>query len=113
MQNQTIKQIHDMLVDQVSKLSAALSNTTDPGKAKELLLEMQEITHRVDVSQNLIFAATSKELKSQLSGIQTANTALQKSIDQIGAVASILSDVTQLLTLVDQALDLAKTLVAV
>ena len=99
-----------MLVKQVSNLSAALSNTTDPKIAKTLLLEMQEVTHRVDVSQNLMFAAETKELQSYLPNIQAASTALQKSLDQIGQDASIISETTKFLNVVDQALDLAKTL---
>jgi hypothetical protein len=99
-----------MLVKQVSNLSAALSNTTDPKMAKTLLLEMQEVTHRVDISQNLMFAAETKELQNYLPNIQAASTALQKSIDQIGQAASIISATTKFLTVVDQALDLAKTL---
>jgi hypothetical protein len=110
MANQTISELHDMLVGKVSNLSAALSNTTDPKIAKTLLLEMQEVTHRVDVSQNLMFAAETKELQSYLPNIQAASTALQKSIDQIGQAASIITATTKFLNLVDQVLDLAKTL---
>ena len=111
--NKTIKQLHDLLVLQVSSLSNALSNTTDPAKAKQLLLEMQEVVHRVDVSQNLLFANTSKELEDCLPGIQAANIALQNSVHQIGQVATIINNTVQLLKLVDQALDLAKTLAIV
>jgi uncharacterized protein with PhoU and TrkA domain len=99
-----------MLVKQVSNLSAALSNTTDPKIAKTLLLEMQEVTHRVDISQNLMFAEETKELQSYLPNIKAASTTLQKSIDQIGQVASIITATTKFLNVVDQALDLAKTL---
>jgi hypothetical protein len=99
-----------MLVKQVSNLSAALSNATDPKIAKRLLLEMQEVTHRVDVSQNLMFAAETKELQDYLPNIQSAGTALQKSLDQIGQVANVISATTKFLNVVDQALDLAKTL---
>ena len=108
--NKTINQIHNLLVSQVASLSNALSNTTDPGKAKQLLLEMQEVVHRVDVSQNLLFANTSKDLEDCLPGIRAANTTLQNSVRQIGQVATIIDDTVHLLKLVDQALDLAKTL---
>jgi signal transduction histidine kinase len=110
--NKTVKQIHDLLVAQVTTLSNALSNTTDPAKAKQLLLEMQEIAHRVDISQNLLFANTSKELENSLPAIRAANTALESSLHQIGEVATIINNTVQLLKVVDQALDLAKTLLA-
>ena len=110
MANQIISELHDMLVQQVSNLSAALSNTTDPKIAKTLLLEMQEVTHRVDVSQNLMFATETKELQSYLPNIQAASTALEKSIAQIGQATSIITATTKFLNVVDQALNLAKTL---
>lgn len=110
MLNQTISDLHDILVGQVSNLSAALGNTTDPKIAKKLLLEMQEVIHRVDLSQNLMFAEETKELQGYLPDIQAASAALQKSLNQIGQVADIISATTKLLHVVDQALDLAKTL---
>ena len=73
--NSTLKRIHDLLIAQVSNLSEALSQTTDPDKAQQLLLELQEVTHRVDVSQNLLFANTSKELEDCLPAIVAANAA--------------------------------------
>ena len=99
-----------MLVDRMSDLSAALSKTTDPAKGDQIWLEMQEVLHRVNVSQNLLFAASSKELQGYLPGIQAANTTLQKSISQIGEVVKIIDATTQFLSVVDQALDLAKAL---
>jgi hypothetical protein len=108
--NNTLKQIHDLLVVQVSNLATALSNTTDPDKAKQLLVEMQEVTHRIDISQNLLFAKTSKELEDCLPEVIAANKALENSIHQIGQVSTIINDSVELLKVVDQALDLAKTL---
>jgi hypothetical protein len=108
--NNTLKQIHDLLVIQVSNLSDALSQTTDPDKAQQLLVEMQEVTHRIDISQNLLFARSSKELDSLLPAIVAANKQLENSIHQIGQVATVINDTVELLKVVDQALDLAKTL---
>jgi signal transduction histidine kinase len=112
MANNTLKQIQDLLVAQVANLSNALSNTTDPDKAKQLLLEMQEVTHRIDVSQNLLFAKTSKDLNDCLPAIVAANKELANSIHQVEQVATIIDDTTELLKVVDQALDLAKGLLA-
>jgi len=108
--NKTLNQIHNLLIVQVSNLSDALSQTTDPDKAKQLLVEMQEVTHRVDISQNLLFAATSKELEALLPAIVAANKQLENSIHQIGQVATVINDTVELLKVVDQALDLAKAL---
>lgn len=110
--NNTISQIHNLLIAQVSNLSNAMSQTTDPDKAQQLLLEMQEVTHRIDISQHLLFAATSKELDALLPAIVAANQELEESIHQIGQVAAVINDTVELLKVVDQALDLAKTLLA-
>lgn len=110
-QNATIEQVHGMLVARMSDLSAALGKTTDPVKGDQIWLEMQEVMHRVNVSQNLLFAASSKELHGFLPGIQAANTALKESISQIGEVSKIINGTTQFLSVVDQALDLAKALI--
>ena len=112
-QNQSIKQIHDMLVAQVQNLSRVLGETTDPNVAQQIFIEMQEITHRVDLSQNLLFAQGSAALTASLEPIQKANNSLTASIAGIQKAANFVNGAAELLTYVDQALDLAKTLAVI
>ena len=53
--NDTIKAVHDLLVDQIDNLSAEMDTNTDPVVSKKLLTEMDEMTHRLEyVYRNLM-----------------------------------------------------------
>src|SRR5439155_9993245 len=60
--NKTLKEIHDLLVARVESLSKAIHGTQDMRLAEQLLLEMHEVVHRVDLIQNLLFTQGSAEL---------------------------------------------------
>jgi hypothetical protein len=108
--NPTLKQIHDMLLAQHIALAQALDDATDPGQAKAILMEMQEVLHRINLVQNLLFADASKQLDAMLPGIKQANDALTASIQNIGDAATFLTSTSNFLKGVDQAIDIAKTL---
>jgi uncharacterized protein YjgD (DUF1641 family) len=105
-----LKQIHDLLVDQIDNISAAMDTNTDPAISKSLLLEMNEMTHRLNIVENIMFTGTSKTLEGYLAQINTANETLAKSIKGIQNIATFVNDATEFLKYVDQAIDLAKTL---
>lgn len=111
--NDTVKSIHDLLIDQIDNISAEMDTNTDPVVSKNLLAEMDEMTHRLNIAQNLMFAATSKTLEGYLPQIKTANDALANSLKRIQNVTTFLNDSTEFLKYVDQALDLAKTLAVI
>ncbi|HJX25205.1 MAG TPA: hypothetical protein VJ252_03550 [Chthoniobacterales bacterium] len=106
--NKSLKEIHDLLVAQVNSLSDAIDETSDIAVAKQLLVEMQEVVHRVNVTQNLLFTKASAEIDACLPQIRSADSTLKQSIASIQNVAKALNQVTELLTYVDQAIDLAK-----
>jgi hypothetical protein len=111
--NKTLKEIHDLLVAQVDALSKAIDQTDDHDVAKQLLMEMDEIVHRVNVLQNLLFRQSSAELDNDLVNIKTANDDLNKSIKSIKSAADVVTKTTEVLKYVDQAIDLAKTLAVI
>ena len=111
--NETLKQIHDLLVAQVDALSNAIDQTDDVEAAKQLLTEMDEVTHRLNVIQNLLFREESSRLDSYLDQVKKSNQALTKAIDSIKSVADVIQKTTAFLTCVDQAIDLAKTLAVI
>jgi hypothetical protein len=108
--NLTLQQIHSMLLAQQNALSQALDETNDPARAKTIVMEMQEVLHRIDLVQNLLFTESSKKLEGTLSGINKANKALSASIKGIDDLAGFLNSVSNFLKAVDQAVDIAKTL---
>jgi archaellum component FlaC len=111
--NDTLKQIHDLLVAQVDALSNAIDQTDDTAAAKQLLTEMDEVTHRLNVIQNLLFREESSELDSYLDQVKKSNQALTKSINAIKSVADVIQKTTTFLTYVDEAIDFAKTLAVI
>ena len=90
-----LKQIHDLLVDQIDNISAAMDTNTDPAISKSLLLEMNEMTHRLNIVENIMFTGTSKTLEGYLSQINAANETLAKSIKRIENVATFVNDATE------------------
>ncbi len=108
--NPTIQQIHDLLVARVQQLSQIMGTTTDPAAADKIVTEMQELVHRIDLSQTLIFTKGSDALTKSIDDINKANASLQSSINNIQNIAKFLNATTEFLKLVDQALDFAKTL---
>jgi hypothetical protein len=110
MTNPTIQQIHDMLVAQSAALHQALSVETDPDQAKTILMEMQELLHRINLAQNLMFVQSAQALTATLPTITAANTALTQAIGAISNITNFLAASANFLKGVDQAIDLAKTL---
>jgi archaellum component FlaC len=111
--NDTLKQIHDLLVAQVDALSSAIDGTDDTNTAKQLLLEMDEVTHRINIIQSLLFREESSELDGYLDQIKKANQSLTKAVNSVKSVADVMQKTTTFLTYVDQAIDLAKTLAVI
>jgi hypothetical protein len=110
--NQTLQELHGMLLARHTDLSQALDGVTDPAKAKAILMEMQEILHRIDLVQNLLFRQRSQELDATLAGITKANNALAKSIQSIDDLDAFLTASANFLKYADEAIDIAKSLAA-
>jgi hypothetical protein len=108
--NQTLQQIQALLLAQHDALSSRLDSETDPAEAKAILLEMQEVLHRVDLVQNLLFRQSSQQLDNLMVGVRSANDALTQSLATAADFTGVLSSVSNFLAAVDQAIDLAKTL---
>jgi len=111
-QNPALVTIYNSLCEQQNALSAAIQQTTNPNLAATISTETQEIAHRIILVQNLMFLANSDQLSDMVNNIQTASKNLTTAIGQIGQVAGFLNSVSAYLTVVDQAIDLAKNLAA-
>jgi uncharacterized protein (DUF885 family) len=108
--NETLKEIHDLLVAQVNNISKAIDQADDNNVAKQLLMEMDELVHRINLIQNLLFTQASAQLDNYSKSIKDANEELTKAIKSIKTVADVIAKTTEVLKYVDQAIDLAKTL---
>jgi hypothetical protein len=111
-QNPTLVALYKSLCSQQDSLSAAIQKTTDSNVADALSTENCEIMHRIVLTQNLLFQSDSAELQADVKAVQTAAGQLQNTITNIQKASDVVNGVTQYLALVDEAIDLAKTLAA-
>jgi hypothetical protein len=109
-QNGDLKKLHRSLIDVNKALNERLNTTTKVDDAKRIVTEMREVVHRIDLVQSLLFSKAANEITAAVAPINAANASLVQSIAKIRRIIDIVKTVTQFLTLVDDAIDLAKTL---
>jgi len=108
--NQDLKQLHGLLVKTNEDLSKKLGTITDPAAARAVVTEMREVVHRIDLVQSLLFKAASQGISGAVARVQAANADLASSIEDITNLTRFVTTASNFLTLVDDAIDLAKTL---
>ncbi|HUJ09856.1 MAG TPA: hypothetical protein VL171_07500 [Verrucomicrobiae bacterium] len=108
--NLTLKQLHDLLLARHNALSDQLGHEADPAKAEAILTEMQELLHRIDLVQGLLFRQSSQKLDDCLARIKKADDALGQATQSIKNAADLVKSMSEFLKAVDEAIDLAKTL---
>jgi hypothetical protein len=108
--NQDLAQLHDMLFKTNEQLSKSLGTITDPALARGVVTEMREVVHRIDLVQSLLFTGASQRISAAVAKVQAANADLATSLQTINNITKLVQAVSGFLTLVDAAIDLAKTL---
>jgi hypothetical protein len=108
--NKSILALYNSLSAQQAALSAAIQKATDPNVADALSTESYEILHRIVLAQNLLFQSDSAALQQSVTAVTNASGQLQSTITNIQNVSNVIGAVSSYLGLVDQAIDLAKTL---
>jgi hypothetical protein len=109
-QNPSIAALYQSLCDQQDALTDALQNCTDPNLAGAISTENYEVMHRIVLAQNLLFKQDSPALKQNVQAVTDASSKLQTAIGKIQEASDVIDDVSNYLTLVDKAIDLAKSL---
>ena len=109
-QNQTIRTLYNTLLAQQNALSDQIQNTTDPTLANALSTEIYEITHRIILTQNLLFQSDSAALQKSVKSVQAASQTLQTALKGVDEAVDVVDAVSNFLTYVDKAIDLAKSL---
>jgi hypothetical protein len=109
-QNPSVAMLYQSICDQQDALTTALQNCTDPNLAEAISTENYEVIHRMVLTQNLLFKQDSPALQLSVQTVMAASGKLQTSIGQIQKAADVINAVTVYLTLVDKAIDLAKSL---
>jgi len=108
--NQELNKIHELLVSQHETLYDKLDTAPDDEAMQSILTEMKEIRHRIDLVQTLLFRETTQALATAVKKVNDADTELTDALSSAQSAAEIVKGVSSFLKLVDQAIDLAKTL---
>jgi hypothetical protein len=107
--NPSLRELQAALVKQHDKLNKSLDDVTDVPTAIAILREMQEITHRIGLTGQLLFVKQSVALTEKVAAVKKATSKIHKALQSLKNVQDLLDATTELLTLVDDAIDLAKT----
>lgn len=108
--NQDLSRLHGMLIARNKQLNNSLDTITDPALAQAVVTEMGEVLHRIDGVQRLLFKAASQNITTAVAVVDAANADLAASLQTINNITKLVKTVSDFLTLVDAAIDLAKTL---
>ena len=104
----SMEDLHQSLLDRFDDLAAKRKNTTDPDMKNSCLVELNEVLHRIDLSQNLLLVAVTAALQGALKDVKSADAQVAADIKQITEVANFIQKVSDYLGYVDKAIDLAK-----
>jgi hypothetical protein len=99
---------HDVLIAMVATLSAQLATITDATQAKQVMLEMQQITSRANLLQSLLFAAQTAAITKQAASLTKAKASLQKAIDTHANWTAVVAGINSMLAVADNTIQLAK-----
>ena len=108
--NSSLRELQVILVDRVRLLSKQLDNVSNPDEAKKILDEMQEFNHRATLVGGFLFREQSQELDRKVDAIRQAKSKVDRAIKDIAGLANALQVVSDFLALVDEVIDLAKSL---
>jgi len=108
--NSDLRDLQIILADRVRLLAKQLDDVTDEGEAKNILNEIREFNHRVSLVGSLLFREQSQALSEKVEIVRRAKSKVDRAIKDIADMEKMLEGVSKFLSLVDEAIDLAKML---
>ncbi len=108
-QNESLRDLQSTLIRQLKNLDRSLDNVTDIERAQTITREMAEINHRIAIVGGLLFTSQAQELDDKLDAIKKASRKVNTAIANLQNVQAFLGAVSDFLGLVDEVIDLAKT----
>lgn len=106
--NTSVKELMQILLDQHQAFLAKLDTTNDAVLSKAILAEAQEILHRINLTQNLLFVEMKPKLTNAITEVKNADAELKQGLQKIADTKSFIDKVTRFLGFVDKAIDIAK-----
>src|SRR5262245_25774730 len=108
--NESLRDLQKLLAGRVQQLSKKLDDVTKPEEAETIIQEMQEFNHRVTLVGQLLFRQESQELDELVEKVRRDKSKVDSAIGEIEKLKSALDLISNFLALVDEAVDLAKSL---
>jgi len=105
-----MRDLQSTLLRQFKKLHDSLDDVSDADRADAIVREMQEVNHRIAMAGGLLFAAQASELDEKVADVSKAIRKVNAAIADVKNLQAFLDAMTEFLGLVDEAIDLAKTL---
>lgn len=109
-QNESMRDLQNTLLRQFKKLHDSLDDVTDAARARAIVREMQEVNHRIALTGSLLFAAQATELDGKVGDVSKGVRKVNAAIADLKNLRAFLDVMSEFLGLVDEAIDLAKTL---
>src|SRR5208337_2840382 len=111
--NQSVSDLLAMLQAQYQALYTKMGTVTDPKMGQAILTEAQEVLHRINLTQNLVFIAVAANLTAAVNDVSAADKQLTQDLQAIADVATLVNKMSSYLGYVDKAIDIAKTVAGV
>src|SRR5262245_29957908 len=108
--NEALVSLQDLLVKQHHRLRDRLEEAKKEEVRSALIREMGEITHRVQLVGGLLFAAEAEKLDAKVAEVRKGTAMVKAALDNLKELQGVLDAVTGFLELVDEAIDIAKSL---
>jgi len=108
--NESMRELQKLLAGRVQQLSKRLDEVTEAADAETILREMQEFNHRVTLAGQMLFREQSQELDELVEKVRKAKSKVDSAIREIEKLREAVATVSDFLALVDEAIDLAKSL---
>ena len=109
-QNESMRDLQNTLLREFKKLHDSLDDVTDPDRAEAIVREMQEVNHRIAMAGSVLFAAQADDLDGKVADVRKGVKKVNAAIADMKNLQAFLDAMTEFLGLVDEAIDLAKTL---
>lgn len=108
--NSDIETVQAELIKRFKQLLAVLDETTDPDLAQTIVTEIQEVNHRITLAGSRLFARQNEELSDKTAKVRASSAQAQKKLREFANAKDIMDAISGFLGIVDEAIDLAKTL---
>jgi len=110
--NPSVQQLLQMLQDQHHALYVKMGTVTDPNDGQKIMLEAQELLHRISIAQNFVLLAITANVTAAVAQVQSADQQLTADLQESTDINAVVTKVTAYLGYVDQAIDFFKTVAA-